>query len=59
MSNIIKMIRSRRIIRAGHVARMTENINTCRVLVGRAEGKNHEEDKDVGGNIILKWILER
>jgi hypothetical protein len=52
------VIKSRRIRRAGHVARMAENINACRVSVGKTEGKNHEADKDVGGRIILKWLLE-
>jgi hypothetical protein len=27
--------------------------------VGKAEGKNQQEDQDVGGWIILGWILER
>jgi hypothetical protein len=29
------------------------------VSVGRPEGKNHWEDRDVDGRIILKWILEK
>jgi hypothetical protein len=27
--------------------------------VGKPDGKNHWEDLDVGGRIILRWILER
>jgi hypothetical protein len=29
------------------------------VLVGKPEGKNHYKDLDVGGRIILRWILEK
>jgi hypothetical protein len=36
-----------------------EMSNTCRIMVGNPEGKRHWEDEDVGGWIILKWILER
>jgi len=35
------MIKSRRIIWAGHVARMGGRRGAYRVLVGRPEGKNH------------------
>jgi hypothetical protein len=31
-----------------------EKRNEYRLLVGKPEGKNHQEDQDVGG-----WILER
>jgi hypothetical protein len=37
--NIIRMIKSRRMGRAGHVARMGRKRNACRILVGRPEGK--------------------
>jgi hypothetical protein len=37
--NIIRMIKSRRMIWAGHVARMGETRNAYRVLVGKPEGK--------------------
>jgi hypothetical protein len=33
--------------------------NVCRNVVVKPEGKYHQEDLDVGGRIILKWILER
>jgi hypothetical protein len=32
--------------------------NAYRILVRNPEGKNHWEDQDLGGWIILKWILE-
>jgi hypothetical protein len=37
--SIIRIIKSRRMSWAGHVARMGEKRNTCRLLVGKPEGK--------------------
>jgi hypothetical protein len=37
--NIVRVIKSRRMMWAGHVARMGEGRNVYRVLVGRPEGK--------------------
>jgi hypothetical protein len=37
--NIIRMIKSRRMRWAGHVARMGETRNVYRILVGKSEGK--------------------
>jgi hypothetical protein len=37
--NIIRMIKSRRMIWAGHVARMLAKRNAYRILVGKPEGK--------------------
>jgi hypothetical protein len=54
------MIKSRRMRRAGHLARMEATRNACRILVGKPEGKTSlGRDQDVGGWTILKWILER
>jgi hypothetical protein len=33
--------------------------NAYRILVGNPEGRDHYEDEDVDGWIILKWILGR
>jgi hypothetical protein len=55
--SIIRMIRSRRMKWAGHVARMGERRNAYRIMVGKPEGRDHWEDQDVGGWTILKWIL--
>jgi hypothetical protein len=38
-SSIIRMIKSRRMSSAGHVARMGEKINAYRILLGKPEGK--------------------
>jgi hypothetical protein len=37
--NIVRVIESRRVRWAGHVARMGEGRGVCMVLVGRSEGK--------------------
>jgi hypothetical protein len=50
---IIRMINSRRMRWAGHVARMGEGMNAYRIFVGKPEGKRPL------GRPILKWILER
>jgi hypothetical protein len=42
-----------------HVARMGEKRNVYRLLVGKPEGNRLLKDQDVGGWIILGWILER
>jgi hypothetical protein len=39
--DIIRHIKSRRMRWAGRVARMGEEKNVCRVLVGKPEGKDH------------------
>jgi hypothetical protein len=52
------MIKSRRMRWAGHLARMGRGEECIRILVGKPERKNHWEDQDVDGFIILKWILK-
>jgi hypothetical protein len=37
--SIIRMVKSRRMRSAGHVARMGDKRNACRILVGKPEGK--------------------
>jgi hypothetical protein len=39
--NIFRMIKSRRMRWAGHVARVGETRNAYRILVGKPEGKRH------------------
>ena len=56
-SNIIWVIKSRRMRWAGHVAR-TEKRGVYRVLVGKPDGKRHLEDLGIDRKIILKLILE-
>jgi hypothetical protein len=39
LPSIIRTVKSRRMRWAGHVARMVEKRNACRILVGKSEGK--------------------
>ena len=57
--NIVRVIKSRRMRWAAHVARMREERGVYRVLVGKPEGKNHWGDLGVDGWIILGWISRR
>jgi hypothetical protein len=52
--NIMRVIKSRRMRWARHVARMEERINVYRVLVGKPERKNDLEGPGVDGRMILK-----
>jgi hypothetical protein len=57
--NIARVIKSRRMRWAGHVARMDEGRCVYRVLVVRFEGKRPLGRLSVGGRIILRWTLVR
>jgi hypothetical protein len=41
---------------AGHVARMKDERNAYGILVGKAEVKNHLEDRSLDGKKILKRV---
>jgi hypothetical protein len=43
---------------ARHVARIGERRGVYRILVGKRE-RDHLEDTDVYGRIILRWILRK
>ena len=53
----MRVVKSRRMRRAGHVARMGEDRGVHMVLVGKPEGKSYWGDQDVDGRIILRWML--
>jgi len=55
--NIVRVIKSRRMRSAGHVARMGRGKSVYRVLIGRPKVKDHWEDLGVGGRITLRWTL--
>jgi hypothetical protein len=38
---------------------MGERGGAYRVLVGKPEGKNHLEDRDIDWRIIIKWICKK
>jgi hypothetical protein len=52
--NIIRVIKSRRMRQAGHVARMGERGDTHRVFWGDLRERDHLEDLSVDLKIILK-----
>jgi hypothetical protein len=60
-SNIIRVIKSRRMGWAGHVARMGERIGVYRGLRrGRdLRDRDHLEDPGVDVIIILRWIFRK
>ena len=57
-SNIVRVIKSRRMRWAGNVASMGERRGVYRVLVGKPEG-DHLEEPRVKGRIILRWIFRK
>jgi hypothetical protein len=53
------MIQSRRLRWTGHVARIREKVITYIEFLWESQReRDHYEDQDVSGQIILKWILE-
>ena len=57
--HIVRMVTSRRMRWAGHVARMGEGRIVHWFLVGKPEGKDYWGDPDVDGRIILRWIFRK
>ena len=58
--NIVRVIKSRRMRWAGHVAPTGEERGVYRVLVGKPEGKRPlGRDPRVDGRIILGWTFRR
>jgi hypothetical protein len=55
----MRIIKSRMVRWADHVAPVGKKRNAYRILVGNQKERYHLEDLDVGGRIILRWILER
>jgi len=57
--NIVRVIKSRRMRRAGHVAHMGKEREVYRVLSGNRRKREHWGDLGVDGWIILGWISRR
>jgi hypothetical protein len=57
--NIFRLIRSRSMKWAGHVAGMGERRGVYRILLGKPEGKNHLGDPGVDWRILLRWIFRK
>ena len=55
--HIVRVIKSRRMRWARHVASVGERRGAYRVLVEKPEGKDHLEDRGVDGMIILRSIF--
>jgi prenyltransferase beta subunit len=58
-ARIVRVIKSRRKTQACHVARMGERRGAYRFLVGNLTERDHLEDTDVDGKIILRWIFRK
>jgi hypothetical protein len=56
--NFVRVIKSRRMRWAGHVARMGGEVFTG-FWLGGPKARDHWEDLGVGGRITLKWTLGR
>jgi hypothetical protein len=57
---IVRVIKSRRMGWAGHVARMEEGRGVHKVLGGvNQRDRDHWRDQGVGGRIILRWIFRK
>jgi hypothetical protein len=57
--NVIKMMKSRRMRWVGHVACMGAKRNAYRFWWESQKERDHQEDLDVGGRIILNWIVKK
>jgi hypothetical protein len=57
--SIIRMIKSRKMRWAGHVARIWEKMEYIKDIGGKSIRKEHWKDQDVGDWTILKEMLER
>ena len=54
--NIFRVIKSRRMRWAGHVARTRERIDVYRFWWGNLKERDHLGDPGMDGKIILRWI---
>jgi hypothetical protein len=58
-SNIIRVIKSRRMRWAGHVERMRERRGAYRFWWGNLRDRDHFENLGVNGRVMLKWIFKQ
>ena len=57
--SIIRVIKSRRLRWAGHVASMEEGRSAFKILTGKPTGRDLWEGLGVDGRTILEWTLKR
>jgi len=55
LSNVIRVIKSRRMRWAGHVAHMERYRSAYRFRWGNLKERDHLEDTSLSGKIILRW----
>ena len=58
-SNIVRVVKSRRMRWAGHVACIGESRGVYRVWWGNPRERDHLEEPGIGGRVILKWIFRK
>src|SRR5215510_5829237 len=58
-TNIVRVIKSRRMRWAGHVMRMGEERGLYSVLVGNVRERDHWGDPGIDGRIILRLIFRK
>jgi hypothetical protein len=59
LPSIVRIIKSRKMKWAGHIAFMGEIKNPYRILVRKPEGRNYLEDLGIDERIILKMVLRK
>jgi hypothetical protein len=57
--NIVRVVKSRRVRWAGHMAHMGRGEMFTEFRLGGPKGRDHWEDLGVGGRITLRWTLGR
>ena len=56
---IVRVIKSRRMRWAGHVAFIGEKRDVYRGLVGKFVERDHWRDPGIDGRVILRWIFRK
>ena len=57
--NIVRVIKSRRLRWAGHIARMEEGRSAFKILTGKPTGKRPLGRLGVDGRTISEWTLKK
>jgi len=59
LPNIVRLVKSRRMRWAGHVARMGQGEGCTGFWWGNLRERDHWGDSDIDGRIILRWIFRK